>query len=90
MHLKVIVTLKANIKPLNLERLTRTHFMEEAEYCDNMIIMSRGTTLASGTPCEIRDLAKSKTNSNPTVEDAFIALAEGVISPLVKGGGDGV
>jgi len=53
-----------------------THFMEEAEYCDHLLIMSHGTTLAQGTPEEIRHLARTDDNQNPTIEDAFIALAE--------------
>jgi ABC-2 type transport system ATP-binding protein len=58
-----------------------THFMEESEYCDRMLIMSQGENLAMGTPSEIRALAHSKENPKPTIEDAFIALAEGTISP---------
>ena len=62
-----------------------THFMEESEYCDRMLIMSQGESLAKGTPSEIRSLARSKENPNPTIEDAFIALAEGNIFPTGKG-----
>jgi ABC-2 type transport system ATP-binding protein len=51
--------------------------MEEAEYCDRMLIMSQGSTLAVGTPPKIRALALSEENRQPTIEDAFIALAEG-------------
>ncbi|SHH93091.1 ATP-binding cassette domain-containing protein [Desulfofustis glycolicus] len=59
-----------------------THFMEEAEYCDRMLIMSQGDTLAFGTPTEIRELAKTADTPHPTMDDAFIALAEGtVITP---------
>ena len=61
-----------------------THFMEESEYCDRMLIMSQGESLAVGTPSEIRSLVRSKENPDPTIEDAFIALAEGVVSPTVK------
>ena len=53
-----------------------THFMEEAEYCDRMLIMSRGAELAMGTPAEIRALAASHDHPDPSIEDAFIALAE--------------
>lgn len=53
-----------------------THFMEEAEYCDRMLIMSEGKTLAMGSPTDIRNLAKSPQNSQPTMDDAFIELAE--------------
>ncbi len=59
-----------------------THFMEEAEFCDHMLIMSRGTTLAQGTPAEIRTLARSDSNPEPTVEDAFISLAQGHVAPV--------
>jgi len=57
-----------------------THFMEEAEYCDRMIIMSQGDTLAFGTPAEIRELAKTADNPQPTMDDAFISLAEGKVN----------
>ena len=56
-----------------------THFMEESEYCDRMLIMSLGETLAMGTPEEIRSLARTDANPEPTIDDAFIALAEGTI-----------
>ena len=61
--------------------IVTTHFMEEAEYCDHILIMSRGTDLAQGTPDEIRQLARTAENPEPTIEDAFIALAEGTIDP---------
>lgn len=64
-----------------------THFMEEAEYCDRMLIMSRGETLAQGTPDEIRFLARTDDNPDPSVEDAFIELAEGRLSPTGTNGG---
>ncbi|MFT5701831.1 MAG: ABC-2 type transport system ATP-binding protein [Desulforhopalus sp.] len=57
-----------------------THFMEEAEYCDRMLIMRQGETLAMGTPAEIRDLARTPENRQPTMDDAFIALAEGTVN----------
>ncbi len=62
-----------------------THFMEESEYCDRMLIMSLGESLAMGTPSEIRSLARSKENPDPTMEDAFIALAQGDIAPHPAG-----
>jgi ABC-2 type transport system ATP-binding protein len=58
-----------------------THFMEEAEYCDRMLIMSQGDTLAMGNPSEIRDLVRSIDNPQPSIADAFIALAEGMVVP---------
>ena len=57
--------------------IVTTHFMEEAEFCDRMLIMSHGSELAQGTPQEIRRLVQTPDNPNPSIEDAFIALAEG-------------
>ena len=34
--------------------IVTTHFMEEAEYCDRIVIMDAGRVLAQGTPAEIR------------------------------------
>ena len=53
-----------------------THFMEESEYCDRILIMSQGESLAMGSPDHIRGLVRSSENPEPTIEDAFIALAE--------------
>jgi ABC-2 type transport system ATP-binding protein len=49
-----------------------THFMEEAEYCDRMVIMMNGRVLAGGTPAEIRKLGAAPDKPEPTIEDAFI------------------
>lgn len=49
--------------------IVTTHFMEEAEYCDRMLIMMRGRLLALGAPDEIRGDAAS-------IEEAFIRLIE--------------
>lgn len=54
-----------------------THFMEEAEYCDHLLIMAQGQELAAGTPAQIRQHAVTKAKPNPTIEDAFIMLADG-------------
>ena len=61
--------------------IVTTHFMEEAEYCDRMLIMVQGAALALGTPAEIRALARDDEHPDPTIEDAFIALAEGRVKP---------
>jgi ABC-2 type transport system ATP-binding protein len=53
-----------------------THFMEEAEYCDRVAIMDAGRILAQGTPAEIRGRAPAAPGSEPTMEDAFIAVVE--------------
>jgi ABC-2 type transport system ATP-binding protein len=51
-----------------------THFMDEAEYCDRLVIMSQGRILAAGTPAAIRAQAQTEAAPNPSMEDAFIAL----------------
>jgi ABC-2 type transport system ATP-binding protein len=59
--------------------------MEEAEFCDHMVIMSRGEKLASGTPAAIRALAQTPARPEPSVEDAFVALAEGAARTQTEG-----
>jgi ABC-2 type transport system ATP-binding protein len=54
--------------------LVTTHFMEEAEYCDRLVIMAAGELLAVGTPAEIKARAATGHQATPTMEDAFIAL----------------
>jgi len=49
-----------------------THFMEEAEYCDRIVIQDAGKLLAIGTPLEVRKQAGDAGN----MEDAFIAIVE--------------
>ncbi len=56
--------------------IVTTHFMEEAEYCDRVVIMDAGRVLARGTPAEIRARAPAEENRQPTMEDAFIAVVE--------------
>jgi ABC-2 type transport system ATP-binding protein len=56
--------------------LVTTHFMEEAEYCDRLVIMARGQVLAAGDPEQLKKDAVTKEMVHPTMEDAFIALIE--------------
>jgi ABC-2 type transport system ATP-binding protein len=53
-----------------------THFMEEAEYCDRVVILDAGRVLAQGMPAEIRSCAQPAPGRAPTMEDAFIAIVE--------------
>jgi ABC-2 type transport system ATP-binding protein len=53
-----------------------THFMEEAEYCDRMVIMTTGRVIAHGTPDQIRALARVPAGTEPTVEDAFVTIVQ--------------
>jgi ABC-2 type transport system ATP-binding protein len=49
-----------------------THFMEEAEYCDRIVIQDAGKLLALGTPREVREQAGGAGD----MEQAFIAIVE--------------
>ena len=54
--------------------MVTTHFMEEAEYCDRLVIMAQGRILAEGTSEAMRERFRSSALPNPTMEDAFVAL----------------
>ena len=54
--------------------LVTTHFMDEAEYCDRIALISRGKMVANGTPDELKARAVTAAIPDPTMEDAFIAL----------------
>ncbi|HTY67361.1 MAG TPA: ATP-binding cassette domain-containing protein [Alphaproteobacteria bacterium] len=56
--------------------IVTTHFMEEAEYCDRIVIQAAGTVLAEGTPAEVRRQGTPRESGEPTMEDAFIAIVE--------------
>ncbi len=56
--------------------IVTTHFMEEAEYCDRVVILDSGQVLAEGTPAEIRGRAPEIADREATMEDAFIAVVE--------------
>jgi len=49
--------------------------MEEAEYCDRLVIMDAGEILAEGSPDDMKALAASTTGA-PSMEDAFIHLLQ--------------
>ena len=56
--------------------IVTTHFMEEAEYCDRMLIMVDGQVLAMGTPADIRGRKSTPDGKEPDMEDAFVAIVE--------------
>ena len=56
--------------------LVTTHFMDEANYCDRLLVMAEGETLAQGTPAEMKARFRSAELPDPTMEDAFIGLIE--------------
>lgn len=78
--------------------LVTTHFMEEAEYCDEIALIIHGAMIARGTPDELKarcprqylapaDAAPSEvTMSDPTLEEAFIAYIRAeAAAPPAKG-----
>jgi ABC-2 type transport system ATP-binding protein len=55
--------------------LVTTHFMDEAEYCDRIALIYRAKAIATGSPDELKDEARTMgAPEDPTLEDAFIAL----------------
>ena len=48
-----------------------THYMEEAEYCHRVSIMSEGKIIALGTPSELKAEYKK-----PNMQDVFVGLAQ--------------
>jgi ABC-2 type transport system ATP-binding protein len=53
--------------------IVTTHFMEEAEYCDRIMIQDQGKMLAIGTPSEVRAQAGIEVVD---MNEAFIAIVE--------------
>ena len=56
-----------------------THFMEEAEYCDRIVIQDAGRVLAIGTPQQVRQQAcggDAESTPHLGMEDAFIGIVE--------------
>ena len=56
--------------------LVSTHFMDEAENSDRIGLIYRGKIIQLDTPDQIKELAKTEENQNPTLEDAFVKLIE--------------
>ncbi|OYY43278.1 MAG: ABC transporter ATP-binding protein [Halothiobacillus sp. 24-54-40] len=70
---------------LGVTIMITTHFMDEAEYCDRLVIMSQGRILAAGTPAVIRAQAQTEAAPNPSMEDAFITLITAPTQPAGAG-----
>ena len=51
-----------------------THFMDEAEYCDRIGLVYHGKLIASGTPDALKAQAADDSQTDPTMEQAFITL----------------
>ncbi len=56
--------------------LVTSHFMDEAEYCDRLGIVSQGKLAAVDTPAALRARVRTQALPDPTLEDAFIALVQ--------------
>ena len=56
--------------------LVTTHFMDEANYCDRLVIMADGEVLAEDRPEALRAAMRSDQHPLPSMEDAFIGLIE--------------
>jgi ABC-2 type transport system ATP-binding protein len=54
--------------------LVTSHFMDEAEYCDRLAIVSAGKLIATDTPAGLRARVRGPDLPAPTLEDAFIRL----------------
>ncbi len=54
--------------------IVTTHFMEEAEYCDRIVIQDAGRMLALGTPWQVR--AQAGDDSSIDMNEAFIRIIE--------------
>ena len=62
-----------------------THFMEEAEYCDRILIQDAGKMLALGTPREVREQAAAGGAAVMDMDSAFIAIVEQRRRQAVRG-----
>jgi len=56
--------------------MVTTHFMDEAEYCDRIALVFRGRIIAAGTPDQLKEQTATPERSDPSMEDAFVALVE--------------
>ncbi|HKL25236.1 MAG TPA: ATP-binding cassette domain-containing protein [Desulfuromonadales bacterium] len=66
----------AALAEMGVTVMVTTHFMEEAEYCDRLVIMAQGKVLAEGTPEELKKRLRTKERPEPSMEETFIALLE--------------
>lgn len=56
--------------------MVTTHFMDEAEYCDRVAMLSHAQLIALDTPDALKRLAISPEMPDPTMEEAFIHLVQ--------------
>ncbi len=64
-----------NLADSGVAVIITTHFLDEAAYCDRMVIMQNGVAIAAGSVSEIRESGRLTTDNEPPVlEDAFINI----------------
>jgi len=56
--------------------LVTSHFLDEAEYCDRLVIIYRSKLIAQGSPAEVKAMNQAASGEESTLEEAFIALVE--------------
>jgi ABC-2 type transport system ATP-binding protein len=56
--------------------MVTTHFMDEAEYCDDIGLVYRGRMIATGAPDNIKQQASHPGEIDITMEEAFIRLVQ--------------
>jgi ABC-2 type transport system ATP-binding protein len=61
-----------NIAKKGVSVMITTHFMDEAEYCDKIMLIYKGKAIAVGTPDEL----KARVGADASMEDAFIHLVK--------------
>ena len=70
----------SRLADLGVTVVVTTHFMEEAEYCDRILIQDSGTMLALGTPAAIRRQAAQSLDSTKesvvSMDDAFVGIVQ--------------
>ncbi|GAB4188089.1 MAG: ATP-binding cassette domain-containing protein [Simkaniaceae bacterium] len=49
-----------------------THFMDEAEYCDRIGLITQGKLMIVDTPDRLKESMKNKQMPSPTMEDVFV------------------
>ena len=63
--------------------LVSTSYMDEADFCERVLIFFKGKILADGSPESIRKQAESEVR-NPTFEQGFQKLITGAVPPPLK------
>ena len=63
--------------------IVTTHFLDEAEYCDQVALINHGKIIASGEPDTLKAATRTRSVPNPSLEDAFVALVERTTNELV-------